>query len=369
MASCFKSNHWILTSSESHTSSSSLAQSIPSSKTISSSTLPTQSSSSTISQNSDGKTKTNSNLIEYFIAGGIAGATSRTVVSPLERLKIIFQCQGPGSSNYQGMWQSLIKIGQEEGWKGYFRGNGINVIRIAPYSAIQFSSYEVAKKILAGLAPTGELTTPLRLGAGALAGICSVVSTYPLDLVRSRLSIVSANIGSRLPTKNSAKELGMVGMTLLVYKTEGGIKGLYRGLVPTVVGVAPYVGSNFAAYEVLKQYFCPTTPSSSASNGSSTNGSGKTYVLRKLACGACAGAFSQSITYPLDVLRRRMQVTGMSGIGFQYSGAWDATLKIIQKEGIGGLYKGLWPNLLKVAPSIGTSFVTYELVRDYLLTF
>ncbi|KAH9815378.1 mitochondrial carrier domain-containing protein [Melampsora americana] len=313
------------------------------------------STSSSSSTSIKPKHSTSSHLIEYFIAGGTAGAMSRTVVSPLERLKIIFQCQGPGSKNYQGMWPSLVKIGKTEGWKGYFRGNGINVIRIAPYSAIQFSAYEVAKKLLTRLSPKQELNTPLRLTSGAIAGICSVVATYPLDLVRSRLSIISSEIGSR--SKPNEKSSGIWKTTIEIYRTEGGLRGLYRGLIPTVIGVAPYVGSNFASYEFLKQTFCSADHQTSNSYN----------VLKKLACGAFAGGMSQTVTYPLDVLRRRMQVTGMNGMSFKYDGAWDATRTIIKKEGISGLYKGLWPNLLKVAPSIGTSFVTYEIVRDWLL--
>lgn len=67
------------------------------------------------------------------------------------------------------------------------RGNGVNVLRIAPYSAVQFSSYELVKSILASNG--AEIDTPRRLIAGSFAGIVSVVSTYPLDLIRSRLSI------------------------------------------------------------------------------------------------------------------------------------------------------------------------------------
>ncbi|EGG06794.1 uncharacterized protein MELLADRAFT_48294 [Melampsora larici-populina 98AG31] len=319
----------------------------------STSSNPIQSTSTTNPIKPTKPKSTSSHLIEYFIAGGTAGAMSRTVVSPLERLKIIFQCQGPGSSNYQGMWPSLVKIGKTEGWRGYFRGNGINVIRIAPYSAIQFSAYEVAKKLLTRLSPTQELNTPLRLTAGAIAGICSVVATYPLDLVRSRLSIISAEIGTKPQAHQNST--GIIKTSLEIYKTEGGLRGLYRGLIPTVIGVAPYVGSNFASYEFLKQTFCPPDQSSPYN------------VLKKLGCGAFAGGMSQTVTYPLDVLRRRMQVTGMNGMSFKYDGAWDATKKIIRNEGLRGLYKGLWPNLLKVVPSIGTSFVTYEIVRDWLL--
>lgn len=347
------------------------------------------------------KGRVRSPLVEYFVAGGAAGAVSRTVVSPLERLKIIFQCQGPHSSQYRGLWPSLLKIANDEGWRGFFKGNGVNVIRIAPYSAIQFTSYEMAKKVLSGLTETGELTTQLRLIAGGLAGISSVVTTYPLDLVRSRMSIMTARIGDEMGQSHAAGRVqpGIVRTALQVFRNEGGVKGLYRGLVPTVIGVAPYVGSNFAAYEFLKSKLLrpsTTTPISTQQQQQhqqqhhqqqqeqeqqqeqqeqeqqqeKTKYQGEEYpVLRKLVCGALAGAFSQTITYPLDVLRRRMQVAGMAGMGFQYNGPLHALTSIIKSEGLLGLYKGLWPNFLKVAPSIGTSFVTYELVRDYLLTF
>lgn len=80
------------------------------------------------------------------------------------------------------------------------RGNGVNVLRIAPYSAVQFSSYELFKGVLASNG--AEIDTPRRLIAGSLAGICSVISTYPLDLVRSRLSI---EVSWQLPVAGEKK--------------------------------------------------------------------------------------------------------------------------------------------------------------------
>ncbi len=113
-----------------------------------------------------------SHLAAYFIAGGAAGATSRTVVSPLERLKII-QCvyiatpyigapvanlgrswrlfrqvqPRTGGQLYKGVWRSLVRMWKEEGFKGFMRGNGINCVRIVPYSAVQFTTYEQLKKV------------------------------------------------------------------------------------------------------------------------------------------------------------------------------------------------------------------------------
>ncbi|WFD31440.1 hypothetical protein MSPP1_002475 [Malassezia sp. CBS 17886] len=307
-----------------------------------------------------------------FIAGGAAGAASRTIVSPLERLKIIMQVQptpGRGEKKaYPGVWQGLVKIWREEGFSGFMRGNGINCLRIAPYSAVQFSSYEWLKRLFAhrtvtdvalpgartAPAVTYELNTFRRLAAGALAGIACVVSTYPLDLVRSRISIASASM-SHSNGGAHEKVPGIIEMTMKVYREEGGLYGLYRGCIPTSMGVAPYVAFNFFFYESSRSFF-------THEDGTPPN------ALIKLACGAWAGAVSQTLTYPLDVIRRRMQVAGMpdSHLGYRDKSGIDAICNIVRRSGIRGLYFGLYPNLLKVAPSMGTSFLTYEAVRGLL---
>lgn len=83
-----------------------------------------------------------------FCAGGVAGAVSRTVVSPLERLKILFQIQSAGRDEYKlSVGKALKKMWREEGWRGFMRGNGTNCIRIVPYSAVQFGSYNFYKRV------------------------------------------------------------------------------------------------------------------------------------------------------------------------------------------------------------------------------
>jgi solute carrier family 25 (mitochondrial phosphate transporter), member 23/24/25/41 len=145
----------------------------------------------------------------------------------------------------------------------------------------------------------------------------------------------------------------MWGMTLKVVREEGGLRALYRGMLTTAMGVAPYVGINFAAYETLRGIITPP---------------GKTTVPRKLSCGALAGTCfmhvcfrvgqglilvqgltSQTLTYPFDVLRRKMQVSGMKAgvLDTKYRGAIDALRTIVRTEGFRGLYRGLWPNLRK----------------------
>ncbi|KAF2834997.1 mitochondrial carrier [Patellaria atrata CBS 101060] len=291
-------------------------------------------------------------ILASFIAGGVAGAVSRTVVSPLERLKILFQVQSVGRNEYKmSVPKALGKMWREEGWRGFMAGNGTNCIRIVPYSAVQFGSYNFYKRFFEST-PGAPLDAYQRLVCGGCAGITSVSATYPLDIVRTRLSIQSASFAT-LSSQGREKLPGMWRLLVLMYKTEGGITALYRGIIPTVAGVAPYVGLNFMTYEAMRQYFTP-------------KGQDNPGQLGKLGAGAVAGAVAQSITYPFDVLRRRFQINTMSGMGYQYKSIFDAIRVILKHEGIKGFYKGITPNLLKVAPSMASSWASFELTRDFL---
>ncbi|KAL1952724.1 hypothetical protein VTO42DRAFT_4412 [Malbranchea cinnamomea] len=291
-------------------------------------------------------------VVAAFLAGGVAGAVSRTIVSPLERLKILLQIQNASRNEYKlSIGKALVKMWKEEGWRGFMRGNGTNCIRIIPYSAVQFGSYSFYKKFLE-LSPESDLTPLRRLLCGALAGITSVTVTYPLDIVRTRLSVQSASF---VDLRNSAAERlpGMFKTMRLMYHTEGGLVALYRGIIPTVAGVAPYVGLNFMTYEAVRKYLTP-------------DGDVNPSSLRKLLAGALSGAVAQTATYPFDVLRRRFQINTMSGLGYRYTSIWDAVRLIFLQEGFQGFYKGLAPNLLKVAPSMASSWLSFELTRDFL---
>ncbi|KAJ5866469.1 hypothetical protein N7534_001022 [Penicillium rubens] len=281
-------------------------------------------------------------VVAAFMAGGVAGAVSRTIVSPLERLKILLQVQSVGRTEYRlSIWKALVKMGREEGWRGFMRGNGTNCIRIIPYSAFVES-------------PDGEMTPMRRLICGGVAGITSVTITYPLDIVRTRLSIQSASfadLGARDP---SQKLPGMFTTMAMIYKNEGGTKALYRGIAPTVAGVAPYVGLNFMTYESVRKYLTP-------------EGDKNPSPYRKLLAGAISGAVAQTCTYPFDVLRRRFQINTMSGMGYQYTSIWDAVRVIVAEEGLRGLFKGIGPNLLKVAPSMASSWLSFEMTRDFFV--
>ncbi|KAI2630065.1 solute carrier family 25 member 42 [Xylaria nigripes] len=293
-------------------------------------------------------------VVAAFCAGGVAGAVSRTVVSPLERLKILLQVQSAGHTEYKlSVGKALAKMWKEEGWRGFMRGNGTNCIRIVPYSAVQFGSYNLYRRQFFERHPGQTMSSLERLVCGGIAGVTSVIFTYPLDIVRTRLSIQTASFAA-LSHGPKDKLPGMWITMAAMYRTEGGIPALYRGIVPTVAGVAPYVGLNFMTYEFVRKMLTP-------------EGDQNPSAARKLLAGAVSGAVAQTCTYPFDVLRRRFQINTMSGMGYQYKSLGDAIKVIIAQEGIRGLYKGLVPNLLKVAPSMAANWLSFEVTRDFLV--
>ncbi|XP_022854054.1 mitochondrial adenine nucleotide transporter ADNT1-like isoform X3 [Olea europaea var. sylvestris] len=314
---------------------------------------------------------------------------SRTAVAPLERLKILLQVQNPHSIKYSGTVQGLKYIWRTEGFTGLFKGNGTNCARIVPNSAVKFFSYEEASKGILWLyrRQTGnedaKLTPVLRLGAGACAGIIAMSATYPMDMVRGRLTVQAVDGVVRqlmteffslyfyLQTDKSPTQYRGIFHALKTVFVEEGPRALYKGWLPSVIGVIPYVGLNFAVYESLKDWLIRSKPFG-------LNEDSELSVTTKLACGAAAGTVGQTVAYPLDVIRRRMQMVGwkdaasvVTGDGkskapLEYTGMIDAFRKTVRNEGFGALYKGLIPNSVKVVPSIAIAFVSYEVVKDIL---
>ncbi|CAN1300331.1 Mitochondrial adenine nucleotide transporter ADNT1 [Linum perenne] len=297
-------------------------------------------------------------ICKSLVAGGVAGGVSRTAVAPLERLKILLQVQNPHSIKYNGTIQGLKYIWRTEGFKGLFKGNGTNCARIVPNSAVKFFSYEEASNII----DDAQLTPVLRLGAGACAGIIAMSATYPMDMVRGRLTV---------QTDQSPRQYRGIAHALSTVLKEEGPRALYKGWLPSVIGVVPYVGLNFAVYESLKDWLLKSNTFNLVENN-------ELSVTTRLACGAAAGTVGQTVAYPLDVIRRRMQMVGwkddasvVTGDGrgkapLEYTGMVDAFRKTVRYEGFGALYKGLVPNSVKVVPSIAIAFVTYEMVKDVL---
>eukprot|EP01135_Chromosphaera_perkinsii_P009212 Nk52_evm47s1671 gene=Nk52_evmTU47s1671 len=280
---------------------------------------------------------------KFLIAGGIAGAISRTAVAPLIRFKLLCQTQGV-PPKYKGLIPGMRLMYKEDGFRGLYRGNGSNVIRIAPTVALQFYFFETIKSLITD--DKRDLFVYERLLAGGTAGIISATITYPLDFVRARLTIQAGSL-------SGVQYNGIIDGLKKVYVAEG-VQGWFRGWTPTALGVFPYIGIDFAVYETLK----PHAPK---------NENGDTSIIGLLTVGGIAGLVSQTAAFPLETIRRRLQVQGFIDSQYAYNGSvFEALRDTVRKEGFKGLYRGLVPNYVKAVPTIGIGFAVYERMKKVL---
>lgn len=147
---------------------------------------------------------------------------------------------------------------------------------------------------------------------------------------------------------------GLINAFIRIHEEEG-ILTFYRGYVPTLIGIIPYAGISFFTYETCKKLYSEHFHQDSIT------------PLHRLAFGACAGLFGQSTTYPLDIIRRRMQADGMYGERRkEYAHIWTTAKYVYKTEGLRkGLYKGLSMNWVKGPIAVGISFTVFDLMQAF----
>ncbi|XP_038589841.1 calcium-binding mitochondrial carrier protein SCaMC-2-B isoform X1 [Micropterus salmoides] len=270
----------------------------------------------------------------HLVAGGGAGAVSRTCTAPLDRLKVLMQVHASKSNSMRiaGGFGQMIREG---GVRSLWRGNGINVIKIAPESAIKFMAYEQIKRLIGSNQETLGISE--RLVAGSLAGAIAQSSIYPMEVLKTRLAL-----------RRTGQYSGILDCAKHMFHKEG-VAAFYKGYVPNMLGIIPYAGIDLAVYETLKNSWLQRFATDSADPG--------VFVL--LACGTTSSTCGQLASYPLALVRTRMQgqATLEGGPQMTMTGLFR---HIIRTEGPMGLYRGLAPNFMKVIPSVSISYVVYE---------
>jgi solute carrier family 25 (mitochondrial thiamine pyrophosphate transporter), member 19 len=119
------------------------------------------------------------------IAGGVAGFTSRFVIAPLDVIKIRLQLQSNRGSTYRGAIHAAKTIFAQEGLTAFWKGNIPAELLYISYSMVQFVAYREAHILL----EQAQIPTSYRsFVAGAAAGTCATIVTYPLDLLRTRFA-------------------------------------------------------------------------------------------------------------------------------------------------------------------------------------
>lgn len=199
-------------------------------------------------------------VLKSLFAGGVAGMCSKTTVAPLDRIKILLQAHNRHYSHH-GVFSGLENIVVKESFAALYKGNGAQMVRIFPYAAIQFTSFEMYKNYFNSIYWLNRHVR--KFASGSCAGVTAVCMTYPLDTIRARLAFQVS--GEHMYT-------GIVNAAVSIFKTEGGIKALYRGFVPTVCGMIPYAGASFYCFESSKNICMKYLPSLTCSSRSRNTG-------------------------------------------------------------------------------------------------
>ena len=266
-----------------------------------------------------------------FLAGGVSAAVSKTVVAPIERVKLLLQVQYanpniPKEMQYNGIGDCFSRVMNEQGVMALWRGNLANVIRYFPTQALNFACKDFYKQTLC---PYNPKTEPVKffmgnMASGGAAGATSLCVVYPLDFARTRLA---ADVGDA----EGKREFNGLVDCLKKIATKDGVSGLYQGFGISVVGIIFYRASYFGLFDTGKAMLFS---------------GGKGNLLATFMLGQAVTVSAGIISYPLDTVRRRLMMTSGSKEKL-YNGTIDCFKKILQKEGASAFFKGCLSNVIR----------------------
>lgn len=266
--------------------------------------------------------------------GGTAAAISKTIVAPIERVKLLLQVQAASkqiaeADQYKGIIDCFVRIPREQGALSFWRGNLANVIRYFPTQALNFAFKDTYKKIfLSGVDRKKQFWRYFlgNLASGGAAGATGLCFVYPLDFARTRLA---ADVGKDATTREFS---GLANCISTIAKRDG-VKGLYQGFGVSIQGIIVYRAAYFGTYDTAKGMLPDpqNTP---------------IVVSWMIAQTVTTGA--GIISYPFDTVRRRMMMqSGRSKEERMYKGTLDCWRKIRQQEGGKAFFKGAFSNILR----------------------
>ncbi|KAI4321132.1 hypothetical protein MLD38_034553 [Melastoma candidum] len=293
------------------------------------------------------------NMTKHLWAGAVAAIVSRTCVAPLERLKLEYIVRG----EQKNLFDLIRIIFASQGLKGFWKGNFVNILRTAPFKAINFYAYDIYRSKLLKISGNEDVTNFERFLSGAGAGITATLLCLPMDTIRTKMV---APGGEALG--------GVIGTFRHMVQTEG-FFSLYKGLVPSLVAMAPSGAVFYGVYDILKSAYLNSPEGRKRlehmkQEGRELNALEQLELgpIRTLLYGAIAGVCSEAATYPFEVVRRQLQMQVRS----TRLSPMATCIKIVQQGGVPALYAGLIPSLLQVLPSAAISYFVYECMKIVL---
>nr|XP_002131174.1 ADP/ATP translocase 3 [Ciona intestinalis] len=265
--------------------------------------------------------------------GGTAAAISKTIVAPIERVKLLLQVQAASKQiavedQYKGIVDCFVRIPKEQGMISFWRGNMANVIRYFPTQALNFAFKDTYKQIfLAGVDKKKQFGRYFlgNLASGGAAGATGLCFVYPLDFARTRLA---ADVGS-----GKGREFTGLGNCITTIAKRDGVRGLYQGFLVSIQGIIVYRAAYFGTYDTVKGMLPDPK---------------NTPIIVSWAIAQVVTTGAGILSYPFDTVRRRMMMqSGRAKEDLMYKGTIDCWRKIRQQEGGKAFFKGAFSNILR----------------------
>ncbi|XP_064477864.1 mitochondrial thiamine pyrophosphate carrier-like [Ornithodoros turicata] len=295
---------------------------------------------------------------DHLVAGAVSGFCTRFLCQPFDVIKIRFQLQiepiraSHATAKYRGILDGTRLIFREEGltafWKGHIPAQALSVV----YGAAQFSSYEYLVKqasVRFGDTTTTNWANSIHFACGFTSGCVATLFAQPFDVIRTRL------VAQAEPkTYHTIHEA-----VVLMWQQEGP-RAFYRGLLPTLLQIGPLSGFQFGFYHFFLHVWSMILHQDENITG----------IRKSVVCGALSGIVSKTLVYPLDLVKKRLQVQGFavrdSRTFGSYTGFLHCVHAIFVKEGFLGYFKGYLPSVLKATATTACHFAFYEAACELL---
>lgn len=276
--------------------------------------------------------------------GGTMGGIAQVLVGqPFDTVKVRLQLAPDGT--YSGAGDVVKKLLANEGVGGFYKGTLTPLIGVGACVSVQFSVNEYMKRYYDRTTGGKPLTLLQFFNCGAVAGFANGFLASPIELIRIKLQTQTGS------TKEFA---GPIDCFKKIYNATG-VRGIYRGLGPTLVRESVGMGIYFATYEALIAKELRN----------------KVYATRedippwKLCMyGGLSGYALWTVIYPVDVIKSKLQTDSLTKP--KYSSSLSVAKDVWRRAGIKGFYKGFLPTILRAAPANGATFAVFELTMRFI---
>ncbi|XP_006971746.1 mitochondrial basic amino acids transporter isoform X1 [Peromyscus maniculatus bairdii] len=271
-----------------------------------------------------------------FLAGCAGGVAGVLVGHPFDTVKVRLQVQNAEKPQYRGTLHCFQAIIKQESVLGLYKGLGSPLMGLTFINALVFGVQGNTLRALGQDSPLNQFL------AGAAAGAIQCVICCPMELAKTRLQL--QDVGPARTYKGSLDCL------VQIYRHEG-LRGINRGMVSTLLRETPSFGVYFLTYDVLTRAMgCEPDD--------------RLLVPKLLLAGGTSGITSWLSTYPMDVVKSRLQADGLRGAP-RYHGIVDCMRQSYQAEGWRVFTRGLASTLLRAFPVNAATFATVTVVLTY----